>query len=101
MEKINLKGILAKHNLYPDAAAFLFIRDGKEGSSLDRQLAALKEVWDLAVDKCKENAKWKSEAFDGAFGHSKGYDFVDKDFRIGYKVSVDKESLEQVKQLIL
>jgi hypothetical protein len=104
MEKINLKEILEKHNLYPDSAANIFIKDGKGGSNLDRQLAALKETWNLAVDKCKENISlyFKDTIYvENSKNIGKiynGWEGIDED---PIEVTIDENSLEQVKQLIL
>lgn len=77
MEKINLERILKNH---------IDLSDYDDFTAQARVIDAMKEIWNLAVDKCKENATatlYRSE----------------NDERMDSTV-VDLYSIEQVKQLI-
>lgn len=89
MNKIDLKAILAKHNLYPDSATNIFCRDGKGGSQLDRQLSAMQELWNTAVGECMKSATCSDEGGVNSHGDWSEHWIV------------DKHSIEQVKKMII
>lgn len=80
MEQIDLQEILNK-NIEKSEYSLPIYRDQ---SIID----AMKEVWNLAVDKCIEVGKAKDETY------------WDENMKIAHNCIINKESLEQVKQII-
>lgn len=85
MEKINLKEILAKHDKnYQSGYLHNVENPNVQGANA---INAMKEVWDLAVEKCKE----------GTSLYHPDHGNIGEEFM---GVSVDLNSIEQVKELI-
>ncbi len=93
MEKIDLKAILAKHCPLDESSMLL-----KDIPDL------LKEVWNLAVDKCKENAKlevvpYDEEAWEHIFNPLTFNQIRESENEDG-EIGIDLQSIEQVKEMI-
>jgi hypothetical protein len=88
MEKITLQEVLDKHlsNMINESKdSYITLGEMKDQIEYQVVLNSLKEVWNLAVDKCAENA----EAIEG---WNTGYS--------GSAASIDKDSILQVKEMI-
>ena len=88
MSKIDLKTILAKHC---KVSVSILDKAVRVADKPDIFIEAMKEVWNLAVDECKNAAKLKEEPnyeYSGDSGEPMSYFFIDED------------SIEQVKQMI-
>lgn len=115
MEKVDLKAILAKH-LEVEVSGFFNL----DKSIQQAVFNTLNEVWNTAVDKCKENATlsfipYDEEAWETTPSSIKREDILefyadgeDNQFAVeellnrdGFEIEVDKNSIEQVKQMIL
>jgi hypothetical protein len=83
MEKINLKEILAKHSGAYEAA-LEFGREEKVAINGFNAITAMEEVWNLAIDKCKEVVQVSGED--------------SEDYNLNKEMAQD--SLEQIKHII-